>query len=224
MNIIEYIISSIAPHSCVQCGVEGDLLCHHCTQNLPAIGSCCYACKCPDGAWKTCANCQKLSPLSAVIAATPYADEAKRLLYILKYDRAAAAARDVAAAIVRRLQETPLPTDLLVTHVPTAHPRIRQRGYDQSALVAKEVARRLGLPYAPLLQRLGTQRQVGKRREERKAQMVLAFRPVRVPLVVNKPVMLIDDVLTTGATLEAAGRVLREAGAGDVQAAVFARA
>lgn len=224
MNVIEYIISSIAPHSCVQCGLEGALLCHRCIQNLPPAHSCCYACNRPERGWQTCTVCRKQSPLVTVTAATPYANEVKQLLYILKYDRAAAAARDIAAAIVQRLSGTALPQDMVVTHVPTAHSRIRQRGYDQSALIAKEVARLLNSPYVPLLQRLGKQRQVGQQREARKAQMAMAFRPGHVPLLLNKPVMLIDDVLTTGATLEAAGRTLQQAGAGDVRAAVFARA
>lgn len=224
MNVIEYIISSIAPHACVQCGLEGALLCHYCIQNLPVVRSCCYVCNLPQRDWQTCPSCRRETPLTAITPATPYANEVKQLLHALKYDRAAAAARDVAAAISQRFAGAQLPADLLITHVPTAHSRIRQRGYDQSALIAKEVSRLLGRPYAPLLLRLGKQRQVGQTRAARKQQMALAFRAVHVPLLANKTIMLIDDVLTTGATLEAAGRTLQQAGAREIRAAVFARA
>jgi ComF family protein len=224
MNVIEYIISSIAPNSCVQCGAEGALLCHHCIQNLPPTPSCCYVCKRPTRDWRTCAACREQSALVAVSAATPYANEVKRLLYVLKFDRAAAAARDVAATIAQSLADVSLPPNLVVTHVPTAQARMRQRGYDQSALIAKEVARLSERPYAPLLQRMGSQRQVGKTRAARKQQMTSAFRPIHTPLAADRPVLLIDDVLTTGATLESAGQTLQQAGAGKILAAVFARA
>jgi predicted amidophosphoribosyltransferase len=111
---------------------------------------------------------------------------------------------------------------VLIAYVPTAPQRVRERGYDQAALIAKELAIRSKLPYHTLLARTGTQRQLGQQRAVRKEQMTGAFRSLDKIDLQDKHVLLIDDVLTTGATCEAAARALRQAGAKRVSAAVFA--
>jgi ComF family protein len=112
--------------------------------------------------------------------------------------------------------------DVFITYVPTANARVRERGYDQAALIARELSRQVGSPCVPLLARVGGQRQLGQGRAARKKQMEGAFRVLKPALLQNKHVLLVDDVLTTGATCEAAARVLRQAGAKRVSAAVFA--
>jgi predicted amidophosphoribosyltransferase len=99
---------------------------------------------------------------------------------------------------------------------------VRQRGYDQALLIAKSLSQRLGRPYVPLLARMGDQRQVGHSRITRLNQMEGAFRPLNTMILKNRHVLLVDDVLTTGATCEAAARILRSNGAKRVSAAVFA--
>ena len=115
-----------------------------------------------------------------------------------------------------------LDPNTLVMPVPTATSRRRLRGYDHAALLAKTIARQLKLPYAPLLKRIGQVRQVGADRATRQTQRTTAFRLSHARLVVNASILLVDDILTTGSSLEATARVLRAAGARQVDAVVFA--
>ena len=203
MSIIEHIVRLVAPHECLGCTTEDHLLCPACVTALPS------------------AFPVVLPGIDRVWAATRYEGVTKAVLYRLKFGRAQAAAQDIANCLADRLPEE---SNWLVTHVPTVPARVRQRGYDQAKLIARAFAARRGLAYVPLLTRLGNQRQLGADRVQRHQQMVSAFRPLKNCLIYNSPVLLIDDVLTTGATLEAAAQTLRAAGVVRIDAAVFAHA
>jgi predicted amidophosphoribosyltransferase len=112
----------------------------------------------------------------------------------------------------------------LITHVPTAAKRIRQRGYDQAALIARRLAHHTDQPYAPLLERVGGQRQLGKGRQTRRQQLTGAYYLLQSARRTKKdtPIILLDDVLTTGSTLESAATTLYEAGYDNIYALTFA--
>jgi ComF family protein len=113
--------------------------------------------------------------------------------------------------------------DYLIVPVPTATSRLRQRGFDHSALLAKLVARKLGGRFYPALGRLGQNRQLGTSRAQRLAQPAGHYFAKRSAAVSGRNILLIDDVLTTGGTLIECSRVLRAAGARHVDALVFAK-
>jgi predicted amidophosphoribosyltransferase len=100
----------------------------------------------------------------------------------------------------------------VVTWAPTSDRRQRQRGYDQSELLARAVASRLGLKCRRLLYRDRSAPQTGRNREERLNGPMFRARPMRRP----SRVLVIDDVVTTGSTLRAAGHALDLAGATEV--------
>ena len=112
----------------------------------------------------------------------------------------------------------------VVTWVPTTGARRRARGFDQGRLLAGAVARRLGLPCRPLLRRRPGPPQTGAGRQARLAGPRLAMRSgmSRLPAAPSR-VLLVDDVVTTGATLTAAARVLRGAGTTSIAAVAAAR-
>ncbi|MCX7750827.1 MAG: phosphoribosyltransferase family protein [Candidatus Bipolaricaulota bacterium] len=142
----------------------------------------------------------------------PYAGALRRLVVALKYEGERALARPLGDL----LAASPLPGDAaLVTSVPPDPRRLRERGYHPAELLARRVARRLGLPYRALLvKRQASPPQVGRPREERREAMRGLFAP-RAPGH-DEPVLVVDDVLTTGATAEEAARALGEAGFGEV--------
>lgn len=150
------------------------------------------------------------------MARTTYSGYAKSLVWKLKAGSARAAADEVASLL-------PLIDCDIVVPVPTASSRVRQRGYDQAVLIAKAYARRHRLPCSKHLVRQSQTRQVGASRAQRLAQLNRAFRVVNKKDLAGQRVILVDDVMTTGATLEVAARLLKAAGAKSVDAAVFAQ-
>lgn len=217
--MIEQFFSLIAPHLCVACQKEGTLLCLDCSQKLPPMPLHCYRCGAQSDPSLICPACRPHTSLVAVRVATPYGASMRKLVHHLKYGRAAAAARPLANLIADRLLDLSS-GPVVVTHAPTASGRIRVRGYDQSELIARTLARTLALPYRPTLVRLGQTRQVGASKEQRKIQMYGAFKLCGKALPPGAHIILVDDVLTTGSTLEAAAAVLKRAGVESVTAVV----
>ncbi|MBC7707774.1 hypothetical protein H7Y63_00950 [Polaromonas sp.] len=111
----------------------------------------------------------------------------------------------------------------LIVPIPTATQRVRQRGYDQSYLIARAFSRKTTAQFTPVLRRLGQQRQRGASKSTRAIQLSDAYW-LRHYNFKNRHVVLVDDVVTTGATLESAARLLRAAGATRVEAIIFAKA
>jgi predicted amidophosphoribosyltransferase len=110
--------------------------------------------------------------------------------------------------------------DLAVVPVPASPLRIRRRGFDPAELIAAALARELGLVLAPCLRRRHGPRQGGRPRAAR----LEAPPRVRAMAPVPRRALIVDDVLTTGATVGACAAALRSAGCAEVEAAVFARA
>lgn len=221
MPLIEHIINLIAPHSCLSCGVEGTLLCAVCTTTLEPAVARCYRCLRPSALGQTCEECRPSASLSAVYSFAVYNNVAKDILHKLKFERSRAAIKPIAASIMSGCQ---LSGDSIASYVPTATTRVRMRGYDQAHLIARSCAVQARLPVLPLLRRTANTRQVGSSATERRQQQYTAFRIINERSIKNSKILLFDDVITTGTTLEACARLLREAGAARVEAITFAQA
>lgn len=222
MPIIEKIISVTAPYNCLACGREGRLVCSWCQPDFaPALPPRCYMCNCLSSEFRVCKNCRSKSRLNHTWVSTEYKDGPKTLVGKLKFSRARAAAKTIAEFMYDTVDY--LPPNTLLMPVPTATSRVRQRGYDQSVLITKELAQKFGLPYVLALNRLGQRRQLGKNRQQRLEQLSGVFRVTSKKLIAGANIVLVDDVITTGATLETAAKTLRAAGAKHVDALVFAQ-
>ena len=116
-----------------------------------------------------------------------------------------------------------LPQGTIICPIPTAPTRVRQRGFDQAVLIAQHLARQRDLACRFLLRRQTNTRQLGQLRKKRFSQMQQAFYIPRSADIMGKTVLLVDDVFTTGATIAATTTMLRNAGASEVYAAVFAQ-
>jgi ComF family protein len=166
----------------------------------------------------------RLSPRPAAIpgidrawSAAPYEGAVRELVIALKFGARVGLARPAAAAIAAGA-----PPDLLagaIVPVPPAPWRRRRRGFDAAEVLAGALAAQSGLPVCRCLRRAQGSRQVGRPREQRLADPPRIWVAGAVPEVA----VLIDDVLTTGATLAACARALRAQGAIRVGALTFAR-
>lgn len=220
MALVDSLLSLLAPHRCLACGSEGSLLCAWCKPEACVIvPSRCYSCAAVTKDFATCHKCRRSSPLKHVWVASEYEGIPKQLIHDLKFANARAASAPIADLMMSVL---PYFSDLVVVHVPTATSRRRRRGYDQAELLAKRLSRQLNLKHMTLLTRLGHSRQVGANRAQRKQQLVNSY-AVITKNVSGMNILLIDDIMTTGATLESAARTLHKAGAKSVSAAVFAQ-
>lgn len=188
------------------------------------LGSSCVVCRRPHG--PVCGTCAAgLEPATPTVpprgvdgwsALLVYDPGARALITSLKNGQR----RDLVAWVADRIAaRPPAPTGVVVTWAPTGPVRRRRRGFDQSELLARALARRWGLPCRSTLGREPGPPQAGLRGHQRRVNP--AFRAVPHP---PRAVLVVDDVVTTGATLAAAARALRERGAEEVRAVVVAQA
>lgn len=221
MNPIEAIVSLLAPHTCLICKKEGLPLCAQCAiSHLKVPGPTCYVCGSVGQISNPCPSCAPFSPIGRLFVASNYEAVSKDMVACLKFDRAKTAAEVIADWMHKTLPY--LNENTLVSPVPTANKRVRKRGYDQAGLIARRFAKKRGLKYRNALRRVGSTRQVGASRRERARQLENAYKARKASKLTGKQILLIDDVLTTGATIEAAARALNSTGVASVDAAVFA--
>jgi competence protein ComFC len=156
-----------------------------------------------------------------VIVAVPFTGRARDVVLGLKYRNRRRVGRHLAGLLVNRLVSEGRHRQVdVVTWAPTSERRRRARGYDQAELIARTVARQLGLPCRRLLEReaAGDRPQTGQARPDRLDGIGFRARPG----LAGHRVLVVDDVVTTGATLREATAALREQGAAEVVAAAVA--
>ncbi len=218
------LVAIAVPPRCAACGAPGrraaDVLCGACRCALPWLpAGRCERCALPLPCGRRCPAAG--APFEAAWAAVAYEGAAQDALHALKFAGARPLAGVMAAQIAAGAPPGLLARGAIVA-VP-AHPgRRRARGYDPAQLIARALARRTGLPLREVLRRDGgAVRQVGAPRHVRRAPGRLRIAALgRAPAIV----VLVDDVHTTGATLEACAAALRGAGAQRVAAITWARA
>jgi ComF family protein len=219
-NVLDRALDLALPARCVGCGREGAPLCAGCEPSLDARLA--LPAGTPLGL-----PADIPEPLLQLEWCAPFAGSVRRALHELKYGGEGRLAEPLGRAVARRWRRAAAGGDLLVP-VPVHADRARKRGYDQAQLIANVAARDLRLPMAPVLERArSTIAQYDLDRAHRATNVEGAFRlkhgaRKQRPLA-GRWVVLVDDVVTTGATLAACARPLLEAGADGVSAVTVAR-
>ena len=207
------------PASCAGCGQEGEALCRDCR---PALDIRLAA---EPGA-PIGLPADLPAPLLQLEWCAPFTGATRRALHALKYDGERRLAGPLGAAVARRWARAGAAGDALVP-VPASPDRVRERGYDQATLIATEAGRRLGLPVLHVLERArATTAQFDLDRAARATNLVEAFQvgsdAARLTIA-GHWLVLVDDVVTSGATLAACASALLDAGAPAVSAVAVAR-
>jgi len=215
------ILRCALPQHCALCAAPSGvaLICAACDSALPRLGPACPCCALPTPDGIVCGRCiAHPPPFSRTRAAFAYGFPLDRLLQAMKYGGALAYADHFAEALAREIAVWP---DLLVA-LPLAPARQRQRGFNQAQEIARRLARLGGIPAVTGLRRTrDTPAQAALPWKERGRNVRNAF--AALPVVAGRRIAIVDDVMTTGATLVAATRAARRAGALSVEAFVVAR-
>ncbi len=208
---------------CVLCGSmsHDGLWCAACDRTLPWLGAAhCPSCALPTPAGELCGRCLRQPPLFArTTAVFGYAFPLDKLIQAMKYGEQLALAHAFAGKLVSRINSRP---DCVIP-MPLHPAKLRERGFNQSQLLAAGIARELGLELLTHACRRvrDTPPQSALPWKERKKNMRGAF-CCNMDLT-GKRVALVDDVLTTGASLNALAEAVRKRGAAEIEAWVVAR-
>lgn len=206
------------------------LLCESCTKKIRPFRPSCVRCGTTILRGITCADCRGETPLAGVVTIGSYADPVLRTaIHALKFRGVRGCAEPLGGLLARSLGPVATSFSMPPTLVPLPlHPRReRGRGFNQAALIAEHAGKRLAVPVQSLLRRVRSgapQTSVAASAAKRR-QTNIAGSFTLAPTVTSVPetCILIDDVLTTGATLEEAARVLYAHGAKDIWGAVICR-
>jgi len=221
------IIDVLFPPRCAGCGSWGDRYCPTCFENTQLItGPICQICG--DLLYHSgeviCPRCREQRvAYTAVRSWGVFAEPLQSAIHQLKYYQDRGLGEILAQPLVKLLERYQWKIDLIVP-VPLDETRRRQRGYNQAELLAKPISWQASLPYSrqALVREKITRQQVGLSLSEREENMADAFWGNR-KLAAGKTILVIDDVVTTGATLNACAQALIDGGAAKVFGLTLAR-
>lgn len=216
------------PKRCVGCNYFGAYLCSNCFSLIDfTVSSVCTVCSKPSLDGRTHPLCKGRYDIDGVIAGVVYKGIIKKLLYQFKFKPYLF---DLRATIADLFYESLIQNELFMqikkdnaifSPIPLHQRKLRMRDYNQAELLARDLAERFSLPVKTLLKRKKeTAPQVGKTRKERRINLQRAFE-VSCEIDGNT-IFLVDDIVTSGATLNEAAKTLKKSGAEKVWGLAFA--
>lgn len=218
---------------CVNCGAERVnnkhfYLCKKCFDNLDLITTSCDICGDRVGSFDhLCENCKKNShTFTKAFCVAKYDGVARNLVRKLKYDKSKYLAKTLGLLMAKQLKESNLDNIDFVVSVPLNITRVKERGFNQSHLIAEVVAKECGLKFLKqMVKRVkNTPTQTALSSLERRQNVKDAFEILDKTTVKNANILIIDDIITTGATLDELGKLFKKHKANNVFALTFCHA
>lgn len=219
ITILGKSLQYVAPDLCTGCSFFGTILCEHCKYdiNYESFEGCVL---CANPTFVGICNKHTDAPFSRAWVVGERHGALLNLLDEYKFQRVARADSILAELLDVRLPF--LPANTVVIPVPTNRSHVRQRGYDHCLRIAREFARRRQLAFDSPLESHSRWTQHFSNKADRQRQVKNAFSLTKT-LDVSRPHLIIDDIVTTGATLLAVAEALRQAGVSEIWAAAVAR-
>lgn len=220
-----FLLDLLFPPRCAVCSRTGAWLCAACISGLPRLlPPICHRCAQPLDGFQRCRKHHTFVALDRLHAVFRFDGSMRDVIHVYKYEGRQVLAEPL-GALLATCSSTYAAAAEIVVPVPLHRVRQRERGYNQSALLAEQLARRCRLVYLPgaLVRRRETAQQVTLAADERAANVRDAFTCSGTGIA-GKTVLLVDDVVTTGSTLEECALALKAAGARAVYGLVLARA
>ncbi len=226
IKLKEIALDLVFPQCCVGCGKEGDLICRSCYRSLPRImPPLCPRCGRPQSSGILCPGCTSWqAEIDGIRSPFQFDGVIRQAIHQLKYRNLRAVVVPLAKLLNDYLTTNPIPGEVLVP-VPLHPKRLRERGYNQSSLLAHELGKLINLPVVDdCLIRLRHSPPQAKTAtvDERRSNVANTF-SCRDHRLRDKQVLLIDDVSTSGATLDACALALKQAAATSVRGLALAR-
>lgn len=218
----------IFPIECLGCGKEGAWLCTDCARTLPPAPERCPFCPTETKRSVTCPDCEVTHALNGLTARTLYRHElTERLTHGLKYRFWSSIGPTLGSLMAEALLESHHAVNTkhtVIIPIPLHKSRERMRGFNQSNLLSRQVAALLNIPISNSLQRIkATKSQATLHETDRFLNIRRAFALCKNVDLSGKSVILVDDVSTTGATLDAAAAACKNNGADKIWGLVLAR-
>jgi len=221
------ILDILSPSHCVICGKPVSSpeynICKSCADNIKLIKDGCPVCSgsVKDGYCKICSE-RTFYPTKNITLAE-YSGVMKELLHKLKFNGMRRLHVPIGLLAMKELSRQDVRADI-ITSVPMNARKRWKRGFNQSELIAKLISKKSNIPYRTLLKekrKTVTQRELGLR--HRFINVINRYRVIKGAIIQNRSVLILDDVFTTGATINECARILRAAGARDVFSITIAR-
>lgn len=227
-KVLDFLFSAILPKRCINCAKFDTWLCDCCHTTLPVLtDQHCPICKkvtTPLG--EVCLNCNNSNIcIDGVFIVSSFDSTLlKNLIHHFKYKFIRELSEPLGLLIAQGLMNSHFPSPDLIIPVPLHKRRLRWRGFNQSKLLAKSIELTISTDTTSLIRKKYTTSQVKvKSRKKRVSNIKNAFCVVAPHKIKGKSILLIDDVITTGSTIEECAKVLKNAGAKKVNALVLAR-
>lgn len=226
-QLLNRVIDFVLPPRCVNCGSTGVVLCVDCVKLVSFIEEpVCEICGEPLRKKGLCARCQEnVLSIHKIRAAVYFRDPIPHVIHQFKYHNVFALADALSSLMHQQWFRWFASVDLIIP-IPLHKKRLQERGYNQSTLLARPLAKQIKAEFnEPILKRVTyTQPQAQLTALEREANVRNVFEITNQKIVRNKHILLVDDVCTTGATLDSAAQALLNCGASQVSAYCLSRA